>query len=269
MRLAETQSRLTAGLMPHGSTLQRSSARQLICTNERIPPELALQIYGNNGSGALTRALSAAYPACVRILSEACFNSLAQRFIEHTPSEQPDLNRYGATFGDFLDDWTATREQFSDYRYLGDLARLEWLCHTAYYAGDDPPFDFDTVAAASHAAPETLHFRLGQGVGLLQSEYPVMEIRETNLSAGDAAAVRAGDLPEYLVVSRPACQPRVERVAAAAFRLLAACRDGKTLGHIVSDSRPAVTVADSLPGLVRRGWIAGVTVDTRGPPGDP
>jgi hypothetical protein len=240
--------------------LSRTGALRLIRENGRIPPELALKIYRNNVSGARTRALAATYPACFRILGEACFNSIAQQFVEHTPSRQPDLNRYGKAFSNFLDDWTHTREQFSEYRYLGDLAQLEWLCHTAYYAEDDAPFDFEELARARCDSHETLCFRPAHSIGLLQSSYPVMEIREANLSGNDAATVQAEVLPEYLVVSRPAFQPLVERVDPEVFRILLACREGHTLGHIInSGAHDENRGAKALPGLIRSGWITGVS----------
>jgi len=262
MILAETLSVFTAGLEPAGNAARRARAIDLIGENGHIPAELALTIYGNNVSGALTKALTAAYPACRRILGETCFNAIAHRFTEHRPSKQADLNRYGASFGDFLDDWATTQAAFSDYLYLGDLARLEWQYHTAYTAADDPPFDFKALADASRDAPETLRFRLNYSLGLLQSDYPVMEIRETNLSDDDATEVQADKLPEYLVVSRPALLPRVERVDAVSFGLLAACQDGRTLGHITnSGGHLANTLLETLPELIQRQWISGFTMD--------
>jgi hypothetical protein len=260
MNLAETESVFTVNLEHRCSTAQRARAIRLVRENERIPAELALTIYANNLSGALIKALTAAFPACRRILGETCFNAIAYRFMEHSPSMQADLNRYGASFSDFLDDWTATQAAFSDYRYLGDLARLEWHCHTAYTAADDPPFDFKALAEASRDAPETLRFRLSHSLGLLQSDYPLMEIRETNLSDGDASEVRADELPESLVVSRPALQARVERVDAVTFQLLAACQDGRTLGQLTSIGKSLTnTLLETLPELIRRRWVAGFT----------
>ena len=283
MNLAETESLFTANLEPRCSAAQRARAIRLVDNNGRIPAELALTIYRNNVSGALVKALTAAFPACRRILGETCFNAIAHRFSEHKPSNQADLNRYGASFSDFLDDWTATQAVFSDYRYLGDLARLEWHCHAAYTAADDPPFDFKALAEAVRKAPdcreaggrapkvgalgdagavaeETLRLRLSHSLGLLQSDYPLMEIRATNLSAGDASEVRADELPEYLVVSRPALQARVERVDAVTFQLLAACQDGRTLDHITNTGRYlANTLLETLPKLIQRHWITGFT----------
>ena len=293
MNIAETEAVFTAGLEPASNAAQRARAIRLVRENRRIPAELAVTIYGNNVSAALIKALTAAFPACRRILGEACFNAIAHRFIEHNPSTHADLNRYGASFGDFLDDWTATRAQFSDYRYLRDLARLEWHFHTAYTAADDPPFDFRALAEASRDTPdcreklrpgtgpeaglghaggrathgavaeETLRLQLSHSLRLLQSDYPVMEIRETNLSDGDATEVRADELPEYLVVSRPALQPRVERVDAVIFQLLAACQDGSTLGHITKPGKPLTnTLPETLTELIQRQWITGFTLDS-------
>lgn len=261
MNLAQTQSVFTAGLEPAGSAAQRARAAGLIHENSRIPAELAVTIYANNVSAALLKALTAAFPACRRILGETCFNAIAYRFIEHEPSTQADLNRYGASFSDFLEDWTATWAPFSNYRYLGDLARLEWHCHKAYTADDDPPFDFKTLAEAGHI--ETLRFQLGHSVGLLQSEYPVMEIRETNLCDDDASEVRADKLPEYLLVSRSALQLQVERIDASTFQLLAAFRDGRTLVHMSrSGGRLKNTLPESLAKLIRRRWITGFSTDS-------
>ena len=270
MNLADAETLLTTALTPPCSTTQRTLALQLLRNNDRIPATLALRIYSNNVSGARNKALAAAYPACFRILGEACFNNIAHRFSEHTPSVHPDLNRYGKTFSDFLDEWMQAHAQFSDYRYLGDLARLEWLCHTAYYAEDDPPFDFRTLARASQGAQAACCLRLGHSVGLLQSDYPVMAIREANLSDGDAADVAAVELPEHLVISRPAFQTRVERIDAFTFELLAACQKGMTLEHIISTHQdPTRTIPEILPGLIQRGWITAMAVDKTGTPGNP
>ena len=270
MNLAETEFLLSACLTPRCSATQQTRAQQLIRTDGHIPPELALLIYGNNVSGARVKSLVAAYPACFRILGEVCFNNLAHRFIEHTPSVQPDLNHYGAAFSDFLDEWTQSQASFSDYRYLGDLARLEWLCHTAYYAEDDPQFDFRALAKASQGAQEACCFQLGHSVGLLQSDYPVMAIRETNLSTSEATAVQAVELPEHLVVSRPAFQIRVERIDALTFEVLASCQEGMTLGHITSTNQDYTRmIPEILPGLIQHGWITAMTAGKTGTPGGP
>ena len=119
-------------------------------------------------------------------------------------------------------------------------------------------------------AEETLRLQLSHSLRLLQSDYPVMEIRETNLSDGDATEVRADELPEYLLVSRPALQVQVERVNAITFQLLAACRDGRTLGHITkTGGNLTSTLHETLPELIQRQWITGFTLGSMFAPREP
>jgi hypothetical protein len=114
-----------------------------------------------------------------------------------------------------------------------------------------------------------LRLQLSHSVGLLHSEYPVMAIRDTNLFEGDASEVVAGELPEHLVVSRPAFQVRVERVDSIIFHVLAACASGHTLGRILEDAGERKDmVPDALHGLVQHGCITGVIVDKAGKPGE-
>ena len=270
MKLADTESLFSACLIPPDSAIRRAPALKLIREDGRIPPGLALQIYANNVSAALIKSLAATCPACFRILGETCFNNIAHRFIEHSPSVHPDLNRYGEFFGDFLDEWTQSQASFSDYRYLGDLARLEWLCHTAYYAEDDPQFDFTTLAEASDDAQQVFCLQLGHSVGLLQSDYPVMAVRQANLSSNEAAEVQAIELPEYLVVSRRALQILVERIDPHTFELLAACQESIPLGQLISINRDLTKMIPGiLPGLIQRGWITAMAVEKTGKPEHP
>jgi hypothetical protein len=106
-------------------------------------------------------------------------------------------------------------------------------------------------------------------VGLLRSAYPVREIRDVNLAAGDTAEVRAGELPQHLVVSRPGAEVSVAAVDAATFSVLAACRAGRTLAQIVARGAPGPqSLSALLVQLVQHRWITAVSVG--GPaPGNP
>lgn len=236
--------------------------KNLVADNPRIPADLAIRIYGNNVSGGRAKALAVAYPACARILGTDCFEGIARQFSESTPATHADLNLYGAAFADFLEHHVTVLESFLDYAYLGDLARLEWLCHVAYYANDDAPFDFDQLARSANGAGEFLRLKLADSVGLLLSEYPVMSIRDVNLADGDTTSVSATDGPQHLVVWRNEHHACVERVEEATFDLLAAIEAGATLGEIASKlPEVAAVLSKAVPASIQRGWIAGVADD--------
>ncbi|UCD68743.1 MAG: putative DNA-binding domain-containing protein [Betaproteobacteria bacterium] len=241
----------------------------LVAGNPRILPDVALGIYANNITGGRAKALTSAYPACARILGADCFEGIARRFGESTPARQPDLNLFGEAFADFLEERVAVLAGFSDYTYLGDLARLEWLCHVAYYANDEAPFDFDELARNAGDAGESLKLKLGDSVGLLHSEHPVMSIREINLADGDAASVSAADCPQHLVVWREEFHPCVERVDETTFDLLAALKSDATLGEIASQlPHVAGVLSEAVPRLIQRGWISGIADGNNCPSGD-
>ena len=261
MILETVQDRLTDAINTSANEPARRAATRLIRDNSRIPTELALDIYANNRRGAQAMALVAAYPASLRILGETCFNGLARRFIAQTPSTTPDLNLYGEHFGDLLKAWTRSESQLAEYAYLGDLARLEWLCHTAYYAADDPPFDFTALSQCGDDCQEQIRFRLGHSIGLMQSDYPIMEIRELNLSDDPAHSVADEAQTSYLVVSRPVFQAEVTRIDEQGFRLLQACQSGHTLGGLIeTDAALAESLRTRLPQLIERGWITGFSI---------
>ena len=232
---------------------------KLIAENLRIPPDVALGIYRNNVAGGRAKALAVAYPACAQILGAECFEGFARRFSESTPARQPDLNLYGEGFADFVDERVTVLDGFSDYAYLGDLARLEWLCHVAYYADDVAPFDFVQLARFAGGAGESLRLELGDSVALLRSDYPVMTIREINLGNGDAQSVSSEDCPQFFVVWRDQFRACVERVDKNIFDLLTALEAGLTLGEI-ADQHPdaAAVLSEAVPRLIQRGWIAGI-----------
>jgi len=254
MILAETLTCFTNSLKPDCSSSEFQNAENLLLDNERIPAALALKIYMNNTSGARHNALAAAYPACLRILGEDCFTHIANQFIKHMPSLQRDLNLSGSNFSEYLENWTTTQPGFSDYHYLGDLARLEWFCHMAYYADSDTTFDFELLASADSVDQKELHFQLGSSVNLLESDYPVMELQRANISGGAAISVSAENFPEHLVIARLKFQATITRTNHATFDLLSACRNNDTLGAMIEND----INTEALPKLIQRGWIAQV-----------
>jgi hypothetical protein len=262
--LFKTQAAFSNELRSFGGASRQARAsdtcfENLVAENPHIPPDVALGIYRNNVAGGRAKALASAYPACARILGAECFEGVARRFSESTPARQPDLNLYGELFADFLEERVAVLEGFSDFTYLVDLARLEWLCHVAYYAVDEAPFDFDQLARSAGDAGESLKLKLGGSVGLLHSEYPVMSIREVNLADGDAASVPAADSPQHLVVWRDEFHPCVERVDETTFDLLAALEAGATLEEIANQlPQVAAALPEAVPRLIKRGWISGI-----------
>ena len=80
---------------------------------------------------ARIEALRRVFPVCLAILGERSFSGLAREYVRDNPSRCPDLNSYGEGFANFLAIHIPCIEILAAFRYLPDLARLEWHWHAA------------------------------------------------------------------------------------------------------------------------------------------
>ena len=258
MDLQATQDILTQSLDRECPAETLQQVRAMLKPSPQLTPETAIAIYRNNHTGALTRSLAAAFPVCRRILGEDCFNGIARKYVDLSPSRLPDLNRYGDSFPDFLGAWTTARTAFAEFTYLEDLARLEWYWHIAYYQEDDEPFDFTAFAKTSPSHMDRIRLRVSHALSLLKSDYPVFEIWKINRDGEEADEVQAHELPQHLVVYRRNDYPGIEVVSAEIYSLLQNCRRGKTLAELSEQVKTGEDrIVELLPELVRKTWITG------------
>jgi hypothetical protein len=93
------------------------------------PASHRFALYRGNLSATWTKTLAAAYPVVLALVGEEFFGGLARAYGRAHPSDNPDLNRFGAHFSTFLRHFPHV-----DYPYLPDMAALEWQLHRAHYA---------------------------------------------------------------------------------------------------------------------------------------
>ncbi len=86
-----------------------------------VLPPANLAIYRNNAHITWRETLERTYPVVRRRVGDDYFRQLCAHYRERFPSRSGDLHWYGRDFAGFLDSYLE-----SDYRWLGDLARLEW-----------------------------------------------------------------------------------------------------------------------------------------------
>lgn len=104
-----------------------------------------MRYYRGNQQATAHSVLANAYPVVQVLLGDEFFEGVCDMFRRAHPSHDPDLNRYGAEFADFL----RTFAPVEPYPYLPDVARLEWLCHEAWYAVDEAPLTVLDLQAMS------------------------------------------------------------------------------------------------------------------------
>lgn len=116
--------------------------RSLVVDNTlqgRMGKDRRVEIYRLNHVGARAKGLENTYPVCRQILGEQAFDRLANGHVGTCPSNHWDLNFHGEDFGRCLADKCDQIAALSDFFYIGELAKLEWLYHICYYADDTPP----------------------------------------------------------------------------------------------------------------------------------
>ncbi len=143
------------------------------------------------------------------------------------PSNNPDLNHFGASFAAFL----ASFEHVADYPYLPDMARLEWLLHRAYYAPEADALDAQTLAALSPDAFEEARFMLHPAGALFSSGFAIVPLWHAHQEGSGVAFPAQMDMPCAAAITRPGWTPVLTTVTDASHAALAMLARGATMGE--------------------------------------
>jgi uncharacterized protein len=207
-----------------------------------------VDIYRGNLSAHWHRSLAEAYPVIRQLVGEEFFEGLARVYGKQWPSQDPDLNLFGAHFGQFL----AGFEHAAAFPYLPDMAQLEWALHRAYYAQDAAVLQAAELALLSPEHIEAARWTLHPAASLHRSQWSVAQLW---LAHQSEAARFPDDLQQesYALVVRPRWQPSVLAVSAAGFAALSALAAGQTLGEAL-DCAAAIDDSFDVAGQLRQ-WL--------------
>lgn len=214
-----------------------------------VSPEQQVAIYQNNVRGALQSCLAQVYPVCQTILGDAYFKQLAKGYIQDHPSRHSDLNLYGNTFSEFIQQQYQQRPELADFAYLSDLVALEWHYHQVYYAPSTPAFDFDAFAALSDVQQAQKIFQLTPCLQFVESIYPILSIWKLNQTA-DQNTNPVAEQAESVVVFRKESRIELFKIEPEVIALLSLIQSGASLDKIVQAKLDAY-----LPSLIQQGWI--------------
>ncbi|MDQ0314167.1 HvfC/BufC N-terminal domain-containing protein [Amorphus orientalis] len=211
-------------------------------------------VYRNTVASTLTEALSATFPAVVRLVGEEFFAAAARAFASEEKPASPLLFRYGAGFPDFL----ARLPSLAPYPYIPDVARLDWAWLQAYHAADEAPLDPSALAGIAPDRLDHLRLALHPAAHLIVSPFPAVTIWEANRSDGPAPE-RLPDGGEDALVTRPDLDVEVRRLPPGAATLLSALDRGLPLGPAATaavQEAPDFDLAASLSVLLGAGALA-------------
>lgn len=239
--------------------LQAQFSRALLETRLAPPPGLVrsrrFSVHRNNLYASLIDVLRARYPAIERLVGEEFMISAASLFAGTHPPRGPVLNEYGGGFPAFLESFKPARE----LPYLADVARLEWLRHTAYHAEDRAPLTASGLAAVPPEQAGGLAFAFHPSAGLIASPFPIVSIWETNTFDEQVRPI-GPDLPgEAALVIRPELDVKVLPLDAAEYAFATALAAGTTLAEAASKAaaHEGFSLGPSLAKLIAAGAFSG------------
>ncbi|MBB5460169.1 DNA-binding domain-containing protein [Paraburkholderia sp. Cpub6] len=194
-------------------------------------------LYRDNLRQMWHRVLASAYPVLRELLGDDFFLSLSREYGAADPAWSGDLNRFGSRMAELLEAWPPT----ATYRYLADVARLEWLVHRAYFAADAVTLTADGQARCTRETLENSSLRLHPAVELLHTSTSAADLWLSAHDSGQNLEPRDYERPQWMVVVRPRWIPDVMVISPTAFAMLHDLRDGAAMG----DALDAALVRDS------------------------
>lgn len=143
--------------------------------------EFSAAIYRDLVATNHLNALKDVYPVCLRLLGENYFSFLAWNYLKGRPTDDPDLNRYGHDFPDFLELEAGVRKELGGLGYLPEVSRFEWSLYTASRTNPDLiPLEAMLSKLTSLGDKDTVFFLINPSLSLMKFNYPVVRIWEEN-----------------------------------------------------------------------------------------
>jgi uncharacterized protein (UPF0276 family) len=209
-----------------GALLDDALTAQVLAQFKSDHSEHRLALYRGNQSANWHKTLAAAYPVVLALVGEEFFGGLARAYGRAQPSDNPDLNHFGACFAAFLRDFPHVAE----LPYLPDLAVLEWALHRAHYAPAAHGLSAEQLAAIAPDEIEQTSFRLHPAVQLLASEWAVVPLWLAHQPDSGVAFPAEMQAPSHALVARPQWQPVLLPLDAANHAALQVLAQGGTFG---------------------------------------
>jgi hypothetical protein len=174
-----------------------------------IAPEHALSVYANNARTNFIESLMSSYPAIRRLVGDDYFLATARGFHARHPSRSGDLQPAGTRFAQYLSELHGDDE----FRYLSEVARLEWLIQETLLAAEHGPLDLAKLGAVAAVDYDDLRFYLHPSARLFASEFPCVRIWEANVgSDAEPELIDLGSGPDRALLVRNRGQLKCHRL---------------------------------------------------------
>ena len=221
---------------------------------------LGFDVYHNNILSNHIRALRDIYPLIEKLVGKECFHTAAAQYTHQHPSQQSDLHEFGNQFNLFLAKYKPTQP----LAYLPEVAKLEWACHSIFFAVDHPHLDIAAFNQVTSEQQDHLHLHLHPASQLLAFNYPVTRIAK--LCHGEIDGnVHLDEPGDYLLVIRPQLEVQTLVLSMGEFTFLEAIKNDLPLLKAYETALqvdPQFPLETKLPQWVQEKTIVGFEVKT-------
>jgi hypothetical protein len=232
-----------------------------------IAPAHALSVYANNARTNFIESLRLSFPAIRRLVGDDYFLATARGFHACHPSRSGDLQPAGARFAQYLSE----RHGDDEFRYLSEVARLEWLVQETLLAADHGPLDLAKLGKVAAGDYDDLRFYLHPSARLFASQFPCVRIWEVNVgSDAEPQLIDLGAGPDRALLIRNGGQLKCHRLNHGELGFLQSMHAGERFAAAVEtgvdggefDAARGGAAFDAAA-AIQRFVLAGVIVDFR------
>lgn len=227
---AEQELALAAGQQLFAGALFDAALTGQALAQCRTPQaEQRYALYRGNQTETWRKTLAAAFPVLLALVGEEFFGGLARAYGRAQPTDNPDLNHFGAGFAVFL----RTFPHVAHLPYLPDMAMLEWALHRAHYApaaSAASVVSAEVLAALTADQVEAATFGLHPAAQLLASPYAVAPLWQAHQPGSGVDFPEAMAVASHALVARPQWTPVLAPLSAAAHAALQALARGHHFG---------------------------------------
>lgn len=208
-------------------------------------------VYRNNVTVSLVKALADIFPATRRIVGENFFRAMARIHLRETPPASPLLFEYGRDFAAFIECFEHARSM----PWLADVARIERAWLDAYHAADATPLAPGVLAAIPAERLSETTFSAHPATRIARSGFPAVSIFAMNKSGGEVGRIETSE-PQDALVTRPQLEVCVRLLPPGGAVFLSALMQGaalETAATAALEQSPVFDLSANIAGMLEAG----------------
>jgi len=191
-----------------------------------------LSIYRNNVYASLSESLADTFRTVKQLVGDSFFSTMAKRFLQEHLPEHANLDEFGKQFPQFIHHY----EPAQRLPYLADVAQLEWLQHSAYYASDAKPLAPGDFAELENEVFINSTLKMHPSVSLLHSQYAVFSIWDFHEQKRQSTESVNYLQPECVLIARPEAEIKTYCIAESTLVFLQALLNNNSVLQAVEQT---------------------------------